>query len=50
MLFGVATGVFAGAVQQAVRGLLGGGPWDWAAMALSVLLWGLLWPPIMWLG
>ena len=36
-------------MQQALRGLLIGTPWNWAEMALYVLLWTAIMPPCWWL-
>ena len=49
LLAAVAMGIFAGAVHQAVRGVIGGEPWHWGLMALHVALWAVVWPPALWL-
>jgi hypothetical protein len=49
LALGLAVGIFVGGVQQAVRGLAGGEPWDWAEMAVYVAVWAVLGPPVMWL-
>lgn len=49
LMLGVAAGVFVGGIHQAVRGLVGGEPWDWAEMAAYVVVWAVLGPPVMWL-
>jgi len=46
---GVVAGSFFAATQQAVSGLLGRDPWNWAEMVVVALLWAVLWPPLMWL-
>ncbi|MGY2085303.1 hypothetical protein [Blastococcus sp. SYSU DS0539] len=50
LAFGLAAGIFVGGVQQAVRGLVGDEPWNWAEMAVYGLVWGLLAPPAIWLA
>jgi hypothetical protein len=47
---GVALGLFVGAVQQSLHGLLSRESWNWAEMALYAVGWGLLAPPAWWLG
>lgn len=42
---GWGAGVTVGGIQQASRTLLGGTPWNWAEMALYVLLWTAIMPP-----
>ncbi|MGY1689162.1 hypothetical protein [Geodermatophilus sp. SYSU D01105] len=46
---GAAAGTFVGGLQQAVRGLVGGEPWNWAEMAVYGWGWALLAPPTVWL-
>ena len=49
LVLGVTAGIVAGGFQQAARGLVGGEPWNWAEMAVYVVVWALLGPPAMWL-
>lgn len=49
MALGLAAGIFVGGFQQAVGGLVGGEPWNWAEMAVYGSVWALLAPPAMWL-
>ncbi|MDK3257258.1 hypothetical protein [Blastococcus capsensis] len=50
LALGLAAGIFVGGFQQAVRGLVGGEPWNWAEMAVYVVRWAVLGPPAMWLA
>jgi len=49
LLMGVAVGIFVGAMQQAVRGLLSGELWSWAEMGLYGVVWAVVMPPVWWL-
>ncbi len=50
LVLGVIAGIFVGGFQQAVLGLVGGEPWNWAEMAVYVVGWAVLGPPAMWLA
>ncbi|MGY1664840.1 hypothetical protein [Geodermatophilus sp. SYSU D00696] len=50
LVLGVTAGIVVGGSQQAVRGLVGGEPWNWAEMAVYVVGWAVLGPPVMWLA
>jgi hypothetical protein len=50
LVLGVIAGIFVGGFQQAVRGLVGGEPWNWAETAVYVVGWAVLGPPAMWLA
>lgn len=50
LLLGIIAGVLVGGVQQAVRGLVSGEPWNWAGLAVHVVAWAVLGPPAMWLA
>lgn len=45
-----AAGFFVGSSQQAVNGLIGGERWSWAELAVYVVLWAVLMPPVWWLS
>ncbi len=50
LVLGAIAGIVVGGFQQAVRGLVGGEPWNWAEMAVYVVGWAVLGPPVMWLA
>jgi hypothetical protein len=50
LILGVIAGVFFGGFQQAGVGLVSGEPWNWAGMAVYVVVWAVFGPPAMWLA